>query len=145
MANSTPLNRLSNMAGKNGLLNLHIPTITEDAEDVIGRIRLQKDERTNTSQWMDKQRTNLLAYEYLCHIGEAKEWIEDCLQDEIDPIIKLEETMRNGIVLARLANWFAPGAARKIFQVKRYRAQYVLICFFFFFFEGLQAPVSSFR
>lgn len=39
----------------------------------IGRIRLQKDEKTNTSLWMDKQRNNLLAYEYLCHIGEAKE------------------------------------------------------------------------
>lgn len=44
-------------------------------------------------------------------------WIEDCLQDEIDPIIKLEESMRNGIVLARLAEWFAPGVVRKIFQV----------------------------
>ncbi|KAI8368978.1 hypothetical protein BD560DRAFT_303636, partial [Blakeslea trispora] len=106
---TTPLKKLSVMAGKDGLTNLHIPTITEDAEDVIGRIRLQKDEKTTTSQWMDKQRTNLLAYEYLCHIGEAKEWIEDCLQDEIDPIIKLEETMRNGIVLARLAEWMVPG------------------------------------
>lgn len=26
--------------------------------------------------------------------------------------------MRNGIVLAKLANWFAPGTARKIFQVR---------------------------
>lgn len=40
----------------------------------LGRIRLQKDERTViTSHWMDKQRNNLQAYEYLCHIGEAKE------------------------------------------------------------------------
>jgi hypothetical protein len=39
------------------------------------------------------------------------------LQDEIDPIIRLEETMRNGIVLARLTEWFAPGIVRKIFQV----------------------------
>ncbi|KAI8372079.1 hypothetical protein EDC96DRAFT_439324 [Choanephora cucurbitarum] len=115
---ATPLKKLSVMAGKDGLTNLHIPTITEDAEDVIGRIRLQKDEKTSTGQWMDKQRTNLLAYEYLCHIGEAKEWIEDCLQDEIDPIIKLEETMRNGIVLARLAEWMVPGIVRKIFQVQ---------------------------
>lgn len=68
---------------------------------------------------MDKQRNNLLAYEYLCHIGEAKEWIEDCLQNEIDPIIKLEESMRNGIVLAKLADWFAPGIVRKIFQVQQ--------------------------
>ncbi|CAO3672612.1 unnamed protein product [Rhizopus stolonifer] len=81
-----------------------------------GRIRLQKDEKINTSQWMDKQRSNLLAYEYLCHIGEAKEWIEGCLENEIDSIIQLEETMRNGIVLAKLANWFAPGTAHKIFQ-----------------------------
>ncbi|ORE15128.1 hypothetical protein BCV71DRAFT_185978 [Rhizopus microsporus] len=125
MSHSTPLNRLSNMAGKNGLLDLHIPTITEDAKDVIGRIRLQKDDKIHTSQWMDKQRNNLLAYEYLCHIGEAKEWIENCLQDEIDPIIKLEETMRNGIILARLANWFAPGTARKIFQViKKLKEEY---------------------
>ncbi|CEP08000.1 hypothetical protein [Parasitella parasitica] len=115
----TPLNRLSVIAGKKGLTDLHIPTITEDAQDVIGmqgRIRLQKDEKIHNSQWMDKQRNNLLAYEYLCHIGEAKEWIEDCLQDEIDPIIKLEESMRNGIVLAKLADWFAPGIVRKIFQ-----------------------------
>lgn len=82
-----------------------------------GRIRLQKDGKTHNSQWMDKQRNNLLAYEYLCHIGEAKEWIEDCLQDEIDPIIKLEESMRNGVVLAKLADWFAPGIVHKIFQV----------------------------
>ncbi|KAI8639558.1 hypothetical protein BD408DRAFT_371421 [Parasitella parasitica] len=81
-----------------------------------GRIRLQKDDKVQNSQWMDKQRSNLLAYEYLCHIGEAKEWIEDCLQDEIDPIIKLEESMRNGIVLAKLGDWFAPGIVRKIFQ-----------------------------
>lgn len=45
-------------------------------------------------------------------------WIEDCLQDEIDPIIKLEESMRNGIVLAKLADWFSPGIVRKIFQVQ---------------------------
>ncbi|KAI8996948.1 hypothetical protein BDB01DRAFT_862678 [Pilobolus umbonatus] len=119
MAQHTPLKRLSVIAGKRGLTDLHIPTITEDAEDVIGmqgRIRLQKDGKYNNSQWMDKQRNNLLAYEYLCHIGEAKEWIEDCLQDEIEPIIKLEESLRNGIVLAKLANWFSPGIVRKIFQ-----------------------------
>ncbi|KAI9246001.1 hypothetical protein BY458DRAFT_446972 [Sporodiniella umbellata] len=118
MINETPLNKLSNMVGKNGLLDLNIPTITQNVEDVLGRIRLQKDEQANTSQWMDKQRNNILAYEYLCHIGEAKEWIEGCLSQELDSIIELEETMRNGIVLAKLANWFAPGTARKIFQVR---------------------------
>ncbi|KAG0744590.1 hypothetical protein G6F57_004214 [Rhizopus arrhizus] len=116
MTNDVPLTGLSTIDDKSGLLDLNIATITQNAEDVIGRIRLQKDNKINTSQWMDKQRTNLLAYEYLCHIGEAKEWIESCLREEIDPVIRLEETMRNGIVLAKLANWFAPGTARKIFQ-----------------------------
>ncbi|KAH8549194.1 hypothetical protein BGW37DRAFT_429714 [Umbelopsis sp. PMI_123] len=114
----TPLNRLSTMAGRTDLSDLRIPTITEDAEDVVGRIRLQKDERTTiTSHWMDKQRTNLQAYEYLCHIGEAKEWIEECLGEEIDPIVQLEESMRNGVVLAQLAEWFAPSAVGRIFKV----------------------------
>ncbi|KAG1245013.1 hypothetical protein G6F68_015222 [Rhizopus microsporus] len=111
MTNDVPLTGLSTIDDKSGLLDLNIATITQNAEDVIGRIRLQKDNKINTSQWMDKQRTNLLAYEYLCHIGEAKEWIESCLREEIDPVIRLEETMRNGIVLAKLANWFAPGTA----------------------------------
>jgi hypothetical protein len=42
-----------------------------------GRIRLQRNESSVSTiaskNWMDKQRKNLQAYEYLCHIGEAKE------------------------------------------------------------------------
>lgn len=34
----TPLKRLSTMAGKKGLTDLHIPTITEDAQDVVGKL-----------------------------------------------------------------------------------------------------------
>lgn len=33
-----PLKRLSVMAGKKGLTDLHIPTITEDAQDVVGKL-----------------------------------------------------------------------------------------------------------
>ena len=28
----------------------------------------------SAGQWMDEQRSNVRAYEYLCHIGEAKEY-----------------------------------------------------------------------
>lgn len=35
-ARPTPLNRLSTMAGRRDLSDLRIPTITEDAEDVVG-------------------------------------------------------------------------------------------------------------
>ncbi|KAI8096563.1 uncharacterized protein BX664DRAFT_257243 [Halteromyces radiatus] len=118
MAQSTPLTRLSVMTGKNNLSDLHLPTITDDAQDVIGRIRLQKNENHTSSQWMDKQRNNLRAYEYLCHIGEAKEWIENCLQETIDPITKLEDSMKDGIVLAKLASWIAPGIVHKIISVR---------------------------
>ncbi|ORZ10715.1 hypothetical protein BCR42DRAFT_333150 [Absidia repens] len=119
MIQSTPLKRLSVLTEQGDLSNLHLPTITDDAEDVIGRIRLQRNENHTTSQWMDKQRNTLLAYEYLCHIGEAKEWIENCLQEDIDPITKLEDSMRDGIVLAKLASWFAPGIVHKIIGVSR--------------------------
>lgn len=36
MASNTPLKQLSVIAGNKGLSDLHIPTITEDAEDVVG-------------------------------------------------------------------------------------------------------------
>ncbi|ANB15884.1 hypothetical protein AWJ20_3528 [Sugiyamaella lignohabitans] len=60
--------------------DIHIPGITDSTEDVAGlqgRIRLQRSDTTTSHvasrNWMDKQRKNLQAYEYLCHIGEAKE------------------------------------------------------------------------
>lgn len=55
---------------------------------------------------------------FFLKIFRSFRWIEDCLQYEIDPIIKLEESMRNGIVLAKLSEWFSPGITRKIFQVQ---------------------------
>ncbi|KAF0468087.1 IQ domain-containing GTPase activating protein [Gigaspora margarita] len=117
------LRRLSSMSVKKDLSDLQIPTITENAEDVTGlkgRIRLQKtDERRNSRNWADQQRKNLQAYEYLCHIGEAKEWIETCIAEEIDPIILLEESLRNGIVLAKLAKSIEPSVVRKIFMSAR--------------------------
>ncbi|KAI7882368.1 hypothetical protein K492DRAFT_215761 [Lichtheimia hyalospora FSU 10163] len=115
--NNNPLKQLSVIAGKDGLSSLHIPTITDGAEDVVGRIRLQKDHNIVNSRGLDKIRETLQAYEYLCHIGEAKEWIENCLQETIDPVIQLEESMRNGIILAKLAAWFTDGVVKKIFYV----------------------------
>ena len=44
-------------------------------------------------------------------------WIENCLQETIDPVIQLEESMRNGIILAKLAAWFTDGVVKKIFYV----------------------------
>ena len=39
-----------------------------------GRVKLKKhDDVPRNATWMDQERTKLQAYEYLCHIGEAKE------------------------------------------------------------------------
>ena len=46
-----------------------------DHSNSVGRIRLQKDDGIANYRWMDKKRVNIQAYEYLCHIGEAKEYI----------------------------------------------------------------------
>lgn len=53
----------------------------EPAQNVVGlhgRKRLQRAKTDNMSMWdrmtwMDKRRQYIQAYEYLCHIGEAKE------------------------------------------------------------------------
>ncbi|KAI9223094.1 hypothetical protein BC828DRAFT_345326 [Blastocladiella britannica] len=68
------------------------------------------------SSWMDEKRKNLAAYEYLCRIGEAKQWLEACIQDELPPITTLDESLRNGIVLAKLTRAFEPDLVRKIFE-----------------------------
>jgi Ras GTPase-activating-like protein IQGAP2/3 len=58
--------------------------------------------RLNTN-WMDKQRKALVAYEYLCHVGEAQQWIEGCLGEELGwGVVEMEEEMRDGVALAKL-------------------------------------------
>ena len=43
-------------------------------EGFEGRVKLVKVEDTKDDSWMDRERDNIHAYEYLCHIGEAKEY-----------------------------------------------------------------------
>ena len=40
-----------------------------------------------------------IAYQYLCHLEEAKKWMERCLGEELPPTTELEESMRNGVIL----------------------------------------------
>lgn len=71
--------------------------------------------------WADQQRHLLRAYEYLCHVGEAQQWIEGCLGQELGfGVVEMEESLRNGVVLAKLARAFlGEGVVRKIFEVSR--------------------------
>lgn len=68
---------------------------------------------------MDKQRQFLQAYEYLCHIGEAKEWIEEVIQKPIAPIVELEEALRDGVTLAELVQAMYPNRTFRIFRHAR--------------------------
>ncbi|XP_052448157.1 ras GTPase-activating-like protein IQGAP1 isoform X1 [Carassius gibelio] len=65
------------------------------------------DERLSAEE-MDERRRQNIAYEYLCHLEEAKQWIEACLEEQLPPTTELENGLRNGVYLGKLANFFAP-------------------------------------
>ncbi|CAN9513310.1 unnamed protein product [Ophioblennius macclurei] len=75
---------------------------------------IQDDERLSAEE-MDERRRQNIAYEYLCHLEEAKRWMEACLEEDMPPTTELEEGLRNGVYLGKLANFFAP----KTVSVKR--------------------------
>ncbi|XP_076995508.1 ras GTPase-activating-like protein IQGAP2 isoform X2 [Tamandua tetradactyla] len=72
---------------------------------------------------MDERRRQNIAYEYLCHLEEAKRWMEVCLVEELPPTTELEEGLRNGVYLAKLAKFFAPAlvSEKKIYDVEQTR------------------------
>ncbi|OTA68630.1 hypothetical protein K449DRAFT_461463 [Hypoxylon sp. EC38] len=115
--------------------------ITTQAQEVVGlrgRRRLQRAGNANGPRngqrsdrygfegrnWMDKQRQFLQAYEYLCHIGEAKEWIEDVIHRQIPPIVELEEALRDGVTLAEVVEALNPTRRYRIFRHPRLQARH---------------------
>uniref|UniRef100_A0A7N6FD72 IQ motif containing GTPase activating protein 2 n=1 Tax=Anabas testudineus TaxID=64144 RepID=A0A7N6FD72_ANATE len=68
---------------------------------------IQDDERLSAEE-MDERRRQNIAYEYLCHLEEAKRWMEACLDEDLPPTTELEQGLRNGVYLGKLANFFAP-------------------------------------
>ncbi|KAI0226550.1 iqgap- protein [Massospora cicadina] len=97
--------------------------VVPDSSEVTGlhgRHRLQRSKETprnarylRTGSWVEKERHNLQAYEYLCHIGEVD---RGCNREEIAPTTSLDEDLRNGIVLAKLVRRFHPECVKKIFE-----------------------------
>ncbi|KAI1849063.1 hypothetical protein JX266_005024 [Neoarthrinium moseri] len=112
--------------------------ITSPTQEVVGlrgRRRLQRAGDGNAApssdrfgfggrNWMDKQRQFLQAYEYLCHIGEAKEWIEDIIHRQIPPIVELEEALRDGVTLAEVVEALNPDRRFRIFRHPRLQARH---------------------
>ena len=72
---------------------------------------------------MDSKRSEKLAYEYLCHLEEAKKWLESCLGETLPDTGHLEEALRNGVYLAKLAHRFAPDQVplKRIYDVDQVR------------------------
>lgn len=91
--------------------------------------------------WMDKQRQFLQAYEYLCHIGEAKEWIEDVIHKPIPPIVQLEEALRDGVTLAEIVQALYPQQRMRIFRHEKLQFRHSdNIALFFRFLEDVEVP-----
>ena len=91
--------------------------------------------------WMDKQRQFLQAYEYLCHIGEAKEWIEDIIQQPIPPIVELEEALRDGVTLAEIVQTLNPTRPLRIFRNPKLQYRHSdNIAIFFQFLADVELP-----
>ena len=93
------------------------------------------------SNWMEKQRQFLQAYEYLCHIGEAKEWIEDVIHQPLPPIVRLEEALRDGVTLAEIVQAFYPDQAVRIFRNPKLQFRHSdNIALFFRFLTDMELP-----
>lgn len=123
---------------------LLVPGVTDagDVAGIPGRIRLSKDKapsaptsplpssRLTRGLWADVQRHLIQAYEYLCHVGEAQQWIEGCLGEELGfGVVEMEEGLRNGVVLARLVRVFqGESSVRRIYDVSLALENVVLPC-----------------
>uniref|UniRef100_A0A0K2T0J2 Ras GTPaseactivatinglike protein IQGAP1like [Bombyx mori] n=1 Tax=Lepeophtheirus salmonis TaxID=72036 RepID=A0A0K2T0J2_LEPSM len=57
---------------------------------------------------MDEEREKQLAYEYLCRLEEVRRWVESCIHESLPSPTEFESQLRNGILLAKLAHFFAP-------------------------------------
>lgn len=57
---------------------------------------------------MDYHRRRIMAYEYLCRLEEVKNWLETCFNTRLPSTQELEDNLRNGVYLARLANFINP-------------------------------------
>lgn len=57
--------------------------------------------------------------------SHALSWMEACLKEELPSPVELEESLRNGVLLAKLGHCFAPSVVplKKIYDVEQLRYQ----------------------
>ena len=122
-------------------IDMSFPSLSsgEDVAGVPGRLHLSRNSsapvtplktRPTSGLWADVQRHLIQAYEYMCHVGEAQQWIEGCLGEELGfGVVEMDEGLRNGVVLARLAQVWDSASVRKIFDVSK-RLIFYRVCIF---------------
>ncbi|KAM3086180.1 iqgap-related protein [Clarireedia jacksonii] len=126
------------VAGLHGRRRLQRSAVSKDKNVALSKTTGYSWEGRN---WMDKQRQFLQAYEYLCHIGEAKEWMEDILQRSIPPAVQLEEALRDGVTLAEVVEALYPDRRIRIFRHPKLQARHWdNIAQFFRFLDDMQLP-----
>ncbi|KAJ5582522.1 hypothetical protein N7535_001142 [Penicillium sp. DV-2018c] len=119
------LKRADSIAGRNGAISPEKPKASSWA----------------AGNWMDQQRQFIQAYEYLCHIGEAKQWIEDVIQKQIPPIVELEEALRDGVTLAEVVQAMYAGKTLRIFRHPKLQYRHSdNIALFFRFLDEVELP-----
>ncbi|KAI1003461.1 Ras GTPase-activating-like protein [Podosphaera aphanis] len=155
-SSTSQLRTLSKLAQNVNSDEFSILTPTQEVAGLYGRRKLQKSDVARGKSvnslsldiyswegrnWMDKQRQFLQAYEYLCHIGEAKEWIEGILQKPIPPIVQLEEALRDGVILAEIVLTVQPQRRIRIFRHPKLQYRHSdNIAIFFRFLAEVEMP-----
>ena len=94
------------------------------------------------TKWMEKERDNVQAYEYLCHCSEAQQWMERVIGEPLGgDIANMAEEMRNGIALAKLAKTFEPSCVPRIFVHPRLQFRHTdNINYYFQFVDKIRLP-----
>lgn len=146
------LRALSKFAEQGEENNFAMTSPEQEVAGMHGRMRLQRNMSTRGKRannvpgyggrtWMDTQRQFLQAYEYLCHIGEAKEWIEDITHKPLPPIVQLEEALRDGVALAEIVQALRPQKPLRIFRNPRLQFRHSdNIAIFFRYLADIELP-----
>lgn len=153
-SSTSQLRTISRLAQSDSADDFSMATSNQEVVGLRGRRRLQRADKPTPGRelkgagygwegrnWMDKQRQFLSAYEYLCHIGEAKEWIEDVTQKSLPPIAELEEALRDGVTLAEVVEALNPNKRFRIFHHPRLQYRHSdNIAIFFRYLDEVELP-----
>ena len=151
---TSQLRTLSRLTESEAADGFNITSPAQQVAGLRGRRRLQRADKAGGARgaktggygwegrnWMDKQRQFLQAYEYLCHIGEAKEWIEDVTHKSLPPIAELEEALRDGVTLAEVVEALNPDKRYRIFRNPRLQYRHSdNIAIFFRYLNEVELP-----